>query len=98
MVHEKHWHSLVGSEHYRPSDLFSRKEDKHFGLENGKEKILEADTHEAHKEDKTMVPKNSRWCLGCFLDKIARKMFRKGQDWILLLVGYYTSAPQCGVD
>jgi hypothetical protein len=45
-----------------------------------------------------MVPENSRWCLGCRPDKIVRKMFRKEQGWILLLVGYYMSAPQCGVE
>jgi hypothetical protein len=97
MVYEKHWHNPVGSEHYRPGDLFSLEEDTHFSLENGKEYIPEADTHEAHEEDKTVVPENSKWCFECRLDKIARKTFRKGQDWILLLVGYYTSSPQCGV-
>lgn len=37
MVHEKHWHNPVGSEHYRSGDLFAHEEDKHFSLENGKE-------------------------------------------------------------
>jgi len=93
MVHEKHGDNLVGFEHYRLGDLFAREEDKNFGLENGKEYILEANTHEAHKEDKTVVPDNSRWCFEYRPDEIARKMFREEQDWIILLVGYYTSAP-----
>jgi hypothetical protein len=37
MVYEKHLYNLVGSEHYRPGDLFVHEEDKHFSLENGKE-------------------------------------------------------------
>ena len=97
-MNEKHLHNPMGSEHYRPSDLLSHEEDKHFSLENGKEQIPEADTHEAHEEDNIVVLENSRWCLGCRPNKIVRKMFWKEQDLILLLVGQDTSSPQCGVE
>jgi hypothetical protein len=98
MMDEKHFHNPVGSEHYRPGDLISHEEDKHFSLEDGKEEILDADAHYTHEEDKTVVSENSRWCLGCCSDKVVRKMFWKEQDLILLLVGYDMSSPQHGVE
>jgi hypothetical protein len=75
MVHEKHWHNPVGSEYYRLGDLFAHEEDKHFFLENVNEYIPEVDTHEVHEEDKTVVPKNSKWYFGFRPDKITSKMF-----------------------
>jgi hypothetical protein len=45
-----------------------------------------------------MVPENSRWCLGCLPDKVVRKTFGKEPDLILLLVDYYMSSPNVGLN